>query len=72
MYGEQAGGTQKVLSAQALARGIRRGDASARSQVDALRARAATDTEARKTLSLVSVARRDDSARIESRYRGAR
>lgn len=70
MYGESAGG-QKLLSAQAIARGLRRGDPQARAQVDSLRARASSDAEARKTLSLVTVARRDDSARIESRYQRA-
>lgn len=73
MYGDTATGSTKLLSAQAMARGLRRGDPQARAQVEGLRARAATDSEARKTLSLVSVAKRDDSARIESRYRqGAR
>lgn len=71
MYGEGASGSPKLLSAQAIARGLRRGDPQARAQAESLRSRASTDPEARKTLSLVTVARRDDSARIESRYQRA-
>ncbi len=72
MYGEQPTATgapqgQKVMDAQALSRGLRRGDMQARSQVSALRA--ATDPTSRKRLAMVDVARRDDDARIERRYR---
>lgn len=70
--GAQPQGTdrQKVMDAQALSRGMRRGDPTAQGEV--MRLRGATDGASRKRLAMVSVARRDDDARIERTYRQGR